>query len=152
MAYEALLSQYPHLIIKEVTDLPKGLGGLYYDNVILLDKHRSEKEKACVLAEELGHYHTTVGDIIDQSNVQNVKQEKLARKWASEKLFSPIDLVDAFEIGCRSRFEIADFLNVTELFLEESLTFYREKYGTEIQVDDIHTLYLDPLAVYKTIK
>ena len=34
-----------------------------------------ETEKACVLAEELGHHYTTVGDIIDQKESENRKQE-----------------------------------------------------------------------------
>lgn len=153
MFYEKLLNEaYQHKIdIYEEPMKPK-VKGLYGDNVIWINKNIDTTiEKACVLAEEIGHYHTTVGDIIDQSKLQNVKQEKLARKWASNRLVSPAKLIKAFEHGCRSRFEIADFLNVTELFLEESLTFYREKYGTELQVDESYTLFLDPLAVYKTI-
>ena len=39
--------------------------GLYLDNHIALSKDlRSDTQKRCILAEELGHYHTTVGDII----------------------------------------------------------------------------------------
>ena len=37
---------------------------------------------ADTLAEELGHHYTTVGDILDQTNVSNRKQERLARVWA----------------------------------------------------------------------
>lgn len=150
MSYEKLMEEYPHLTIKEVADLPKGLGGLYYDNVILLDKHRTEREKACLLTEELGHYHTTAGNIINQNNIQNVKQEKQARKWAWNKLVTPIKLVDAFNEGSRSKYEIAEYLNITEQFLEEGLKFYREKYGTEIKVNEEYTLFLEPLAVYKS--
>ena len=149
MPYHNMIAQYPHLTIKEAPDLPKGLGGLYYDNVILLDKHRTNIEKNCLLAEELGHYHTTSGDIIDQSEISNIKQEKLARRWASMKLIAPHRLIESFEQGCRSRFEIAEYLNVTESFLEESLIFYKEKYGSEIKVDENYTLFLDPLAVFK---
>ena len=32
-----------------------------------------EAEKACVLAEELGHHYTTIGDIIDQKESENRK-------------------------------------------------------------------------------
>lgn len=154
MSYEKLLNEAYQLKIDVYEEPMKARNkGLYGDNVIWINKNiRTSIEKACVLAEELGHYHTSVGDIIDQSKIQNIKQEKLARKWASNRLVSPARLIDAFEYGCRSRYEIADFLNVTELFLDDSLNFYREKYGAEMQVDEIHTLFLDPLAVYKTIK
>ena len=38
-------------------------------------------EKASVLAEELGHYYTTVGNILDQEDAGNRKQEHKARTW-----------------------------------------------------------------------
>jgi hypothetical protein len=36
---------------------------------ILIRQDMSCCQKACVLAEELGHYYTTAGDILDQSDV-----------------------------------------------------------------------------------
>ncbi len=154
MPYEKLLNEalQHDIYIHEEPMKPK-IKGLYADNVIWINKNIGTSiEKACVLAEELGHYHTSVGDIVDQSQVDNRKQERKARKWAWEHLVTPRKLVDAFNKGCRSKFEIAETLNVTEVFLEESLRFYREKHGIEIQVDDRFTLYLDPLAVYEKIK
>src|SRR5690625_1983507 len=93
MAYEKLMSKYPQLTIKEVT-LPRGLSGLYYDNVIKIDKHKSKYEKHSILAEEIGHYETTYGDIIDQTNIKNRKLELVARRWAYEKLVSLNKLID----------------------------------------------------------
>lgn len=154
MSYERLLSE-AHQLDLTICERPMQprIKGLYADNVIWINKNiNTSIEKACVLAEELGHYHTTVGDILDQSRLSNVKQERTARKWAWNHLVTPKKLVKAFKNGCRSRYEIAEMLNVTEQFLEQGLKFYREKYGTEIQVDDTYTLFLDPLAVYKIIK
>nr|GGG64423.1 hypothetical protein GCM10011398_05000 [Virgibacillus oceani] len=42
--------------------------------------------------------------------------------------------------------------NVTEEFLEESLKYYRDKYGTQARIDNDHVLYLDPLSIHKDIK
>lgn len=54
--------------------------GLYCDGVIALNsKFKDSAEKACVLAEELGHHYTTVGNILDQSDTNNRKQELRAR-------------------------------------------------------------------------
>ena len=36
-------------------------------------------QKADVLAEELGHYYTTVGNILDQANIDARRQERKAR-------------------------------------------------------------------------
>lgn len=94
--------------------------GLYCDNVIALDsKLETSKEKACVLTEELGHHYTTVGDILDLIDTQNRKQERQARLWAYNKRIGLRGLINAFEYGCKNKYEIADYLKVTEEFLEE---------------------------------
>ena len=42
--------------------------GLYSDNVIALSKNiKTENERKCVLAEELGHHYTSSGNIIDMN-------------------------------------------------------------------------------------
>lgn len=154
MPYEKLLNEaLRHEVYIQEEPMKPRIKGLYADNVIWINKDiNTSVEKAVVLAEELGHYHTSNGDIIDQSKLENRKQEQRARKWAWNHLITPNKLVDAFKDGCRSRFEIAEMLNVTESFLEQGLKFYREKYGTEIQVDETYTLFLDPLAIYEAIK
>lgn len=48
--------------------------GLYIDGTITLNENLSTtSEKACILAEELGHYYTASGNILDQQ--ENRKQE-----------------------------------------------------------------------------
>lgn len=50
--------------------------GLYADNIIWINKYLpTSVEKACILAEELGHHYTTAGDILDQNDIENCKQE-----------------------------------------------------------------------------
>ena len=119
--------------------------GLYCDNVIAVNASAKMtlSEKTCVLAEELGHYHTTVGNILDQSIVSNRKQELRARAWAYEKLLKPQSLIAAYEHGCKNKFEIAEFLNVTEHFLSEALEYYRRKYGVCAQIEN-YILYFEP--------
>ena len=59
--------------------------GRIKDKSIYIRKDMTPTEKACVLAEELGHHYTTVGNILDQSDVGNRKQELKARLWAYDK-------------------------------------------------------------------
>ena len=121
--------------------------GLYSDGIIALNKHlNTTTEKACVLAEELGHHYTTSGDILDLSVVKNRKQERTARLWAYNQLIGLNGLINAFNHGCRGRHEIAGYLDVTEDFLDEALTVYREKYGTSTIVDN-YIIYFEPLGV-----
>jgi Zn-dependent peptidase ImmA (M78 family) len=127
-------------------EFSKRIKGLYIDDTIALNKNLSSTEKNCVLAEELGHYHTSYGDITDQSKIENVKQEKRARNWGYEKIIPIQKLIDAYQYGCRNRYEIAVFFDVTEEFLDASILHYREKYGL-CYTTDKYVIYLDPLGI-----
>lgn len=121
--------------------------GLYADSIIALSKDLSTSaEKACVLAEELGHYHTTVGNILDQGIAENRKQEHRARVWAYRRAFDLSDLISAYKYGCKNRFEIAEYLNVTESFLIDAIEQYKAQYGLCTKVDK-YLIYFDPLGV-----
>lgn len=124
--------------------------GLYCNNVIAINSSiETTTEKACVLAEELGHYHTTVGDIVSMSDVQNRKQERQARLWAYNNRIGLYGLIRAYEHGCSNRYEVAEFLEVTEDFLEEAIECYRQKYGVCRNVDNYTVYFIPQLAVCK---
>ena len=103
--------------------------GLCKGNKIGIRKDLSSNEKACVLAEEIGHYETTVGNIIDQENVENRKQEKKARRWAVDRMLSIEEIFEATEHPCNNLYEVAEFLGVTEEFLLEALELFKKRYG-----------------------
>ena len=86
-------------------------------------------EKGCILAEELGHHYTSVGSIIDQSNLNNRRQERRAREWAYQRLVPLDTLIEALNSGARNFHELAEFIGVTEDFLREAVERYYEKYG-----------------------
>ena len=111
----------------------------------------TKTEKTCVLAEELGHYHTTVGDILDQTDVSNRKQERTARLWAYNKQIGLSGLVHCFEARCQNTHEMADHLGVTEAFLQDALECYRQKYGICTSYQQ-YTIYFEPkLAICKKL-
>lgn len=148
MTYEKLLHEAnsDKIIVKE-KNIP-GYGGRIYGNRIAIhDGLETTTEKACVLAEELGHYHTTVGNITDLSDSQNRKQERQARLWAYNKLIGLTGIIEAFEHGCQSRYEMAEYLEVTEEFLEECLACYRNKYGVGITLDNYYIMFIPNLNV-----
>ena len=66
---------------------------------IAIRKDMNTVQKACVLAEELGHHETSSGNILDQSSTANRKQEYKARIWAYREMISPDDLFSAFRYG-----------------------------------------------------
>uniref|UniRef100_UPI0040272158 ImmA/IrrE family metallo-endopeptidase n=1 Tax=Roseburia faecis TaxID=301302 RepID=UPI0040272158 len=121
--------------------------GLYCDGTLALNQDIcADSEKACILAEELGHHFTTVGNITDQKETENRKQERRARVWAYHKLLSLDDLIDSYKFGCRNKFEIAEHLNVTEDFLVDCLEYYKEKYGLYVRQDN-YLIYFEPLGI-----
>lgn len=146
MAYEELMSEYPHLIIKEVEDMPKGLAGLNIDNLILIDKYRCAYEKQGILAEELGHYETTYGDISDLSKLRNWKLELVARRWGYEKVVSLERLVACYELGYRTSEEICLHLEVTGKYLQDSIDHYHSLHGIFIEFRN-YRIYFDPLHI-----
>ncbi len=133
MNYEELLNECAdeNLVIKEKP--LQSSNGRIYNNRIAIRHDMNTVDKTCTLAEELGHYYTTTGDILDQTNVANRKQEHRARMWAYEKLL-PLQLfILAFKHGCRSIHETAEFLEVSEGFLLECVGAYYSKYGTYLE-------------------
>lgn len=123
--------------------------GLYCDRTIALSKGlNTTSEKISILAEELGHHYTTVGNIIDQTNVLNRKQELRARLWAYNKMIGLTGIIRAYENGCRNHYEMADYLEVTESFLLEAIECYKTKYGLYAQIDN-YAIYFEPLGVLK---
>lgn len=150
MTYEEMQILHDDLNIVEM-DLSEvsGLKGLYVNGRIAINAKMSDTEKACVLAEELGHHYTTYGNILDQSNTSNRKQELRARAWAYNKQIGLLGLIRAYEHGCRNRFEIAEYLEVTEEVLEECLVFYRNKYGVCANVDNYVVYFIPNLVIMK---
>lgn len=144
MTYEELQIQHENLNIVEM-DLSgvNGLKGLYVDGNIAVAENIPVKEKACVLAEELGHYYTTTGNILDQTTTDSRKQERKARLWAYNKQIGLLGIVKAYQQGCRNRYEAAEYLGVTEEFLDDALKAYRSKYGIYAIVDN-YIIYFEP--------
>lgn len=148
MVYEKLLNEaYQNDIDIYEKKMPPKIKGLYADNVIWINNTINEtNEKSCVLAEELGHHHTSSGDILNQSHLENRKQEKQARKWAHTKLITLSSIIDAYNDGVSSRFEFAEYLNVTEEFLLEGIGSLKEQHGVCTTINN-YTIFFDPLAV-----
>lgn len=124
---------------------------LYCDGVIAIREDMTIPEKTCALAEELGHHETSVGNILDMTSAVNRKQERQARLWAYNKQIGLIGLVRAFEHGCQNRFEIAEYLEVTEEFLEECIECYRNKYGICKRVDNYVVYFIPQLSMMKLV-
>jgi len=145
MLYDRLLGETKAKVFE--VDMPLTIKGLYSDGNIWINKHiETRAEKACVLAEENGHGYTSFGDILTQDTIINRKQELRARQWGYEYIVPLESFIEAHQAGVRTRYELAEFLGITEEFLMASIERYHQRYGLYIDLGD-HFLHFDPLDI-----
>jgi len=148
--FEALLTEARKEQI-EVIDLPfRGrIKGLYFNRVIAINKQIDTiAERTCVLAEELGHYHTSSGDLLDQSHLLNRKLECRAQRWGYEKLVPLDKLIAFYNTGIRTSYDLAEALGVTEAFLTGALQHYINKHGPHCRVGE-YWIHFQPFRVFE---
>lgn len=148
--YEQMIDENSDLDIVNYSFESEKIKGLYCDGTVALSKSlNTTAEKTCVLAEELGHHYTSVGNILNMNKTNNRKQEHIARMWAYDKLVGLVKLIDAFEHQCQNLFESAEYLNVTEEFLSDTINAYKNKYGNYVQCGDYIITFNPCLGVVK---
>jgi len=102
---------------------------------IFLRRGGTSSERACWIAEELGHHHTGQSQILRYRSVDAWRAEARARRWAHERLLSP-DAIRTAAQNTYDIYEIADALDVSVEFLQESIDDFQSK--------DIWSLMYDP--------
>ncbi|KDR95944.1 protein of unknown function [Peptoclostridium litorale DSM 5388] len=154
-------------IIKEFVPLSEAVLGYYsFDGeyyIILINEsikgdHRLYRT---VLAEEIGHYRTTIGDITPRKYMCYSerliinKKELLALKWAVNFLISTQDLLDIIkDKSVLSISEMADYFFVTEKFIYQKFEFMSKERLTW-DIDSKRSLILSNLPslfIYEKIK
>lgn len=148
MTYELLMSQYPNLKYQETYNLPRGLSGLYFEGLILINTRLSTYEKHCILAEELGHHFTTYGDITDLHDTQNLKLELVARTWGYEKIVSLDKLIECYLLGHTTVDDICIYLEVVPSYLFKAIEKYNQRYGLSV-IHKEYEIFFDPLNIKK---
>lgn len=139
MTYDELLMEADEagLIVKEAS-LALNDGLCVGNKIAIREDITTSIQKADTLAEEMGHHYTTVGTIVEMQSIEDEKQERTARLWAYNKRIGLHGIVEAFKAHCTGPFEIAEFLDVSEDFLQEALECYRQIYGTGTMVDNYY--------------
>lgn len=150
MNYEDLLieAESHQLSVKEKEF--KEFDGLIVGHKIGIRKDiETSTEKACILAEELGHHFTSSGNIVFLETQSDRKQERIARGWAYDKMIGLLGIVSAFERRCMNSYEMAEYLGVTEEFLKDALEYYKQKYGTGAKYGQYWITFTPSLMVAK---
>lgn len=151
-SYEALLEEacMEGLIVKE-KPLQSSDGRIKGNRIAIRKDIKTTIEKACVLAEELGHHYTSVGNILDMTDIQNRKQERQARLNGYNRMIGLTGLIRAFEHGCKNRHETAEYLDVTEEYLQECIDCYKSKYGIKVNVGEYTVQFIPYMAIYNRV-
>ena len=148
MTYEVLLNAADQagLTVKE-KPLSESDGLIKGNRIAIRKDIPTQAEKSCVLAEELGHYFTSAGNILDQTDIVNRKQEYRARLYGYNLQIGLRGIISAHTAGCRNLYEMADYLDITEEYLKEALDCYQSKYGEYVKVDNYMIYFIPSLAV-----
>lgn len=145
MNYEELLNTADQLDLA-VKEQPLTVhDGLIRGRRIAIRKSiETQAEKSCVLAEELGHYFTSFGNILNMDEIQNRKQELRARLSGYDMQIGLIGIIECYKHHCRSLYEMAEYLQVTEEYLQEALECYSRKYGENLVTIDNYAIRFVP--------
>lgn len=147
LTYEELLLEADSVGIV-VKELPLQSGnGRIKGNRIAIRQDLSIQQKTDTLAEELEHHYVTVGNILDQSDISNRKQEQLARFRAYNRRIGLAGIIRGYQQCCRNYHELAECLDVSEEFLKDALECYRQKYGVCVELDNYMIMFEPYLAV-----
>ena len=151
MTYEQLLTvaDQEGLLVKEHSLINHD--GLISGRRIAIRRNiETQAGKSCVLAEEIGHHCTSSGDILDQTDIMNRKQEYRARWYGYNLKIGLTGLIRAYEEGCQNLYEMSECLDVTEEYLRNVINCYHAKYGQYTIVDN-YVIYFEPFAVMKFV-
>lgn len=103
--------------------------GYYMYGFIFIDKNLTSQQKLEILVEEYGHFKTSVGTILNRKiSTEAQKQEVRARNYGIEYLISLEALKECSSNEYDSNYEYAEFLDVSEEFLKETVAHYATKY------------------------
>jgi len=119
---------------EDMSGIPEKPRGLYiYDRrtgpLIILDNQlkTSPRLHKCVLAEEIGHFYTVPRISIlkaytsTNQRIIQCQDELKALKWATDFLIPDTELIKALKAGSQTRYELAEWFDVTEDFICQKL-------------------------------
>ena len=104
-------------------------GAFIIDTDIYINKNNSYENIIGHIAEELGHYETSVGDLSILDTIEKKQQEKRARQYGYRYLVSLDELITCYKLGLTEYWEIAEFLEITPKYLWSSINYYKDAHG-----------------------
>lgn len=121
--------------------------GLSY---VFVDPKSTRRARAAILAEEFGHFCTSVGDTVRTSDdIRIQRAEERAMRAAVDMLVCPEDVIIAIKSGIRNWYELSEQLDLPESFLQKAVEIWKTQYGPVYCTHERgDALWLDPLSLH----
>lgn len=126
---EQMMNDYSELKFNFKKDMHNKHGAFIIDTDIYINKNNSYENIMGYIAEELGHYETSVGDLSILDTIEKQQQEKRARQYGYRYLVSLDELITCYKLGLTEYWEIAEFLEITPKYLWSSINYYKDAHG-----------------------
>lgn len=119
------------------------INGVYVDEhkspYIVINPNLVHSKQTATLAHEAGHHFTGLTG-------HTGRDEERANRWAVNHLLSPQDIIEATKSGCRSYYEVGEYLHLPAEFIEIAVEIMAVTYGRTIELK-AYTLHLLPIWV-----
>lgn len=134
---EQITTELENINIKVVETNILDSQGLYLtndeNNYIVLKKNLSESKKVVILAHEIGHHNTGM-------------DETKANRWAIKQLLKLDDIIMATINGCRSYYDLSEYLGLDEKFVRNAIKTLVQMQGCKYE-NNQYVLHLYPIWV-----
>jgi hypothetical protein len=97
---------------------------------------------------EIKHHESCVYDLPKMPPAVQHKYELLADRLMLKSCMPPDKLIAAYETGCRSFFDFAEYLEITEVFFKTGLCLYAQICGPSVTYKGF-CLRFDPFCIEK---
>lgn len=95
--------------------------------LLLINRHRPLAARTAALAEELGHYFRSIGDLRNLRDIAAAKSERLAHVWSVEALLPLEELQAHFARGNGTSWEIAEEVELPLDFVQEAVAIHGQR-------------------------
>ena len=123
------MSRFPELNFTFTRDMPDPQGAFIFKKNVYVNSNKSYRQILQNVAEEIGHYVTSFGNIYLQKNTLERKQELRAREYGYKMLISLDGLIDCYEHDITNPWEVADYFEVDEDYLWGVIETLKAKRG-----------------------
>ncbi|MEA4928414.1 MAG: hypothetical protein VB104_07020 [Candidatus Limiplasma sp.] len=144
-----LLAEEHHLTVYDSLPPDFPLNGLYLEDethrIILMKASLPDRVYTPVLVEEIGHYATSFGVVVELDGVTEIKSENKAHEWAIEMLLPICKFAFASCLfQCSTVADYADHFNLDEGFVEEAIRYHQRKGNWMESFDPIFQMLVKP--------